>query len=286
MTQLAIALVLTSAVFHATWNLLSKRAGGGLPFVWLFSALMTLIYALPALASFIITQYTLTPDHLFAMLVTSALHLVYFLLLTKGYQIGDLSVIYPLARGTGPMLATLGAIVIFHERPTPLAIIGLLCIGIGVFLFTGGMSIFKQSGLQKSILYALLIGLIIASYTMWDKHSVGVLFIPPLIYEWVTDFFRTVVLGTQLRGQWSEVKREWQEHRLEAIGVAILSPLAYLLVLIALTFSPVSYIAPFREVSILFGAIMGTYLLGEGNVRRRWSASAVIVVGVLALAFG
>ncbi len=286
MTNLAIGLVLLSALFHATWNLLSKKAGGSLPFVWLFSFLMTIIYGPIAFISLFILDFDFEPIWLAFMFGTGCLHITYFLMLTRGYRTGDLSIIYPLARGTGPMLATVAAIVLFAERPTVLAIFGIICIGIGVFIFTGGWQVLRDSRSRQAIGYALFTGVIIATYTIWDKYGVSVLLIPPILYEWSGDFFRTVVLGWHVRQRWDEVEVEWQEHRREAIGIAILSPLAYILVLIALQFSPVSYIAPFREVSILVGAIMGTYLLSEGQMKRRWSAATVIVIGVLALAFG
>ncbi len=286
MTQLALGLVLTSAIFHATWNLLSKRAGGGLPFIWLFSFLMTLIYAPFALASFALMEQTITPIWLVFMLGTGLLHIAYFSMLTKGYQTGDLSLVYPLARGTGPLLATITAIILFNERPTLLAIIGILSIGMGVFIFMDGFKSLQDPRARPAIKHALTIGAIIASYTIWDKYAVGILLIPPILYEWSGDLIRTLVFTWWIRHRWDEVRHEWQTHRKEALGIAILSPLAYILVLTALTFSPVSYIAPIREISILIGAMMGTYLLKEGQIKRRWSAALVIVIGVMALAIG
>ena len=78
----------------------------------------------------------------------------------------------------------------------------------------------------------------------------------------------------------------WREHKIEALGVAVLSPLSYILVLTALVFTPVSYVAPAREISILIGAAMGARLLAEGNARRRLAAASVMVLGIVALALG
>ncbi len=286
MTNLALSLVLISAIFHATWNLLSKRAKGGASFVWLFSLLMTLFYAPLALASLIVIDMAYTPLWLLFMLGTGLLHSGYFLMLARGYRSGDLSVIYPLARGTGPMLATLAAILLFDERPTPLALAGVLSVGVGVFIFMGGWAKLRDVDSRQAIGHALMIGVIIATYTIWDKYAVSVLLIPPILYEWSGDLIRTIVLSREVRHQWTEVQSEWRQHRLEAVGIAILSPLAYILVLTALQFSAVSYVAPFREVSILIGAAMGTVFLGEGEIKRRWLAASVIVVGVMALALG
>lgn len=286
MTQIALGLVLVSAVLHATWNLLSKRANGGLPFIWLFSFLMTVIYAPFALASALLMDVTVTPLWVVFILGTGLLHIVYFSMLMRGYQSGELSLVYPLARGTGPLLASVAAVILFQERPTPLAIVGILGIGLGVFIFMDGIKNLKDPRSRPAIKNAIMIGAIIATYTIWDKYAVSVLHIPPILYEWSGDFIRTIFFSFLVVNRWSEVQFEWKHHRKEALGVAVLSPLAYILVLTALTFSPVSYIAPIREISILIGAMMGTYLLHEGDMKRRWLGASVIVIGVMALAIG
>lgn len=287
MSYIALGLVLLSAVLHATWNLFSKQAKGGLPFIWLFSCLMSVIYAPFALATFfLMDNNTVTPLWLVFMVGTGLLHIVYFSMLAKGYQAGELSLVYPLARGTGPLLATIAAALLLHERPSPLAISGILSIGLGVFVFMDGFKNLNDPRSRPAIKYALAIGTIIATYTIWDKYAVSVLMIPPVLYEWSGDLIRTIFFSFLMWNRWSEVRQEWQDHRKEAIGIAVLSPLAYILVLTALTFSPVSYIAPIREVSIVIGAMMGTYFLHEGDVTRRWSGALVIMLGVMALALG
>ena len=82
------------------------------------------------------------------------------------------------------------------------------------------------------------------------------------------------------------VRAEWQAHRREALVVAVLSPLAYILVLTALVFTPVSYVAPAREIGILIGVIFGARLLAEGHARRRLLAAGAMVLGIVALALG
>jgi len=116
MTLLAFALVLTSAILHATWNYLAKRAGGGTLFVWMFSLAGWLLYFPLALAILIIQQPDLGGAALAAILGTSLLHLVYYLLLQRGYRVGDLSIVYPLARGTGPAIASVGAVLLLGTR--------------------------------------------------------------------------------------------------------------------------------------------------------------------------
>ena len=126
----------------------------------------------------------------------------------------------------------------------------------------------------------------IAVYTVWDGYAVSRLAAPPLIFMWLAECFRVLLLSPSVLKNPRELRDEWRRHRLEALIIAVLSPLAYILVLTALTFAPVSYVAPTREISILVGALLGARLLAEGNVRRRLLAASGMVVGVIFLAFG
>ncbi len=145
MTFYALGLVLTAGLFHAVWNLLAKRAGGGgAPFVWLYTALAALLYApVAAVAVFILGETRMGTSGLLFVLGTAALHTGYFLSLQKGYAVGDLSIVYPLARGTGPLLASAAAVALFGERPGPVAVLGIFLIGGGVFVLAwepGGLT--------------------------------------------------------------------------------------------------------------------------------------------------
>lgn len=283
MTGFAVFLVLSAAFVHAGWNFLAKRSGGGAAFVWLFGVISTCLYF--PLAALVVwsQQIQPTPIKLVFMAGSGVLHSVYFLLLQRGYQVGDLSLVYPLARGTGPLLASVIAIAIFGEQPTLLAGIGILLIVGGVVLFTIEPYRQKSSQWLKSTIFALLTGLCISSYTLWDKYAVSQL-LPPLLLDWSSNLTRTMLLTPIAVRQWPIVKREWRGHWREVVGVAVLCPLAYILVLTALTFSPVSYVAPMREVSIVIGAAMGTQLLSEGSSIRRLFAASLIVSGVATIA--
>ncbi|MGB9826731.1 MAG: EamA family transporter, partial [Desulfofundulus sp.] len=220
------------------------------------------------------------------MLGSGMLHSFYFILLDKGYQVGDLSIVYPLARGTGPLISTLVAIVYLGERPSLVALAGALLIGVGVFTLTGNPAKLKEPEARKPVLFALLCGTAIASYTIWDKLAVSTYRIPPLIEDWAPNVVRVLLLTPYAVRNWGRVTEEWQIHKAEAIGVAALCPLSYILVLTAMAFSPVSYIAPARESSILIGTVMGTRLLSEGNVRAKLLGASAIVLGIVALSAG
>ena len=284
MSLLALTLVLTSAVLHATWNLLAKRSNGGAVFTWLFAALTSIIYAPVAATFYLITRPTLTLAHLGITAVSAAIHVAYFLSLQRGYRAGDLSLVYPLARGTGPLLATVAAILFLGERPTYLALTGTALVVFSVFMLAGGFDALSSGRNRSATLYGLLTGLFIACYTVWDGYAVSVALIPPLLFFWLSEVIRTLFLLPVALKNPAEVRREWREHKREALGIALLSPLAYVLVLTALVFTPVSYVAPTREVSILIGTLFGARLLAEEDGARRLVAASGMVLGVALLA--
>jgi len=217
---------------------------------------------------------------------TAVLHLGYFLMLQSGYRTGDLSLVYPLARGTGPVLSVGAAILLLGERPTPVVMGGAFLIGIGIFLLAGNPASLGHPGARRAVSFALLTGALIAAYTLWDKHAVSVLRIPPILLDWGGNLGRALLLTPAALGRRQEVRALWLTHRHEVVLVAVLTPMAYILVLTAMVFTPVSYVAPAREISILVGTAMGSRFLAEGDALRRLTAAAAIVLGVAALALG
>ncbi len=291
MSLFAISLILAAAVVHATWNFLAKRVGGSAAFVWLFAVLSVVLYAPLALFVLFTQNVTLEAPHWLFIFGSGLIHSFYFLALQRGYSVGDLSLVYPLARGTGPLLSTLAAILFFGERPSLLAGAGAALVVVGVFLLTASATARVDARAARkhrawAIGYGLLTGILIATYTLWDKRAVSVLAIPPLVYENFAALARAVLLAPIGIRRWSQVKEEWRVHRKEVLGVALLSPLSYWLVLTAMVTTPVSYVAPARELSILFGTVMGARLLSEGDARRRLAAAGAVVAGVAALAWG
>ena len=286
MSLFALGLVLVSAVAHATWNLYAKRASGGPAFVWLFDVASTVLYAPLALIVVLRPHEPITLLGFGFIAGSAVLHLAYFLMLQQGYRIGDLSLVYPLARGTGPMLSASAAIIFFGERPGPLAIGGAALIGVGTFFLAGGGGSMRQASARRAILFALATGGIIAAYTLWDKRAVSSLGIPPLLLNWSLGLGRVGLLAPYALRQRAKIATIWRSYRREVLVVATLSPLSYILVLTALAFTPVSYVAPAREISILIGVLLGTQLLAEGHTRQRLIAAGAMVLGVVGLALG
>lgn len=282
MTGLGLVLVLIAAAFHAFWNLLAKRAGGGAAFVWLYAASSTALWTPVTLVSFLRHRHSLNAVDLWFMLASGLTHTIYFLVLQKAYRFGDLSLVYPLARGTGPALSIVGAIALLGERPKPIAFGGAALIVCAIFMFSkpGSGSAAKR---EQAIRLGLLTGTLIAFYTLWDKVAVTKYHIPPILMEWSTSATRVIILlPTALKNQ-SSVARDWTTWRWSAIWIGVLNPLAYLLILFAMTFTPVSYIAPSREISILFGTFLGGHVLREGENGRRLSGACLMVLGIVCL---
>jgi len=286
-TLFALGLILVAAVCHATWNLLAKRVPSGVPLVWLFGTLGALLYAPLALGVILLQRPELGPSQLLFILGSALLHIAYFLLLQHGYRGGDLSLVYPLARGTGPLLATLGAIALFGERPSLLALAGAALIIASIVALTGSVRSLRRAwAADGAVVFGLLTGTVVALYTLWDKHAVSVLAIPPVVLDWGTTTVRSLLLTPIAARRRREVRALWCEYRLMVMGMAVLVPLAYILVLTAMRVTPVSYIAPAREVSILIGTAMGAHLLGEGDRRRRLLAASGMLLGLVALVLG
>jgi len=295
---LAVTLVLVAAVVHPAWNLLARRATDGDPiaFVWLTSFLSTALY-IPIVIALSVSTPTRFHDvrvDLAMIAGTGILHVIYFVLLQRSYRFSEFSLVYPLARGTGPLVTALAAITLFGERLAPLQYAGIAIIVVAIFVIAGGRANRSSApgrtrSLRRSLGYGLMTGLAIASYTLWDKRAVSVLAISPILYDFGRTVSQTLLLApTVLR---SKEKRDvlwttWSQFRREAFGVAILSPLAYVLILYALTRAPVSLVAPLRESSIVIGAFMGAQILKEGQLRRRLVAASLMLAGIIALARG
>lgn len=286
MSSLALALVLAAAFIHATWNLLNKHAGGHATFTWIVAVLSSLLYA-PATIT-IIQVWDIDINFVTIGLIagSAALHTAYFVLLNQAYRVGDLSLVYPLARGTGPLLAALAAILFLGERPSPLAGAGALLIIGGAIVLTTNITRLRQGEADDALMYAAITGLFIAAYTLWDKQAVSHFGIAPLVLDTGANVGRACFLAPVALKYSDQAVAEWREHKYEAIGCAVLIPLAYILVLSAMSFTPVSYVAPAREISILIGTAMGTHFLGEGDVRQRLAGASAMVLGVVGLALG
>jgi len=285
---LALTLILAAALVHASWNYLLKRSGGGIGFVWLFGALSTAIYCPLAIAIVFYQSVAISSAGLSLIVASGVIHTAYYLLLDRAYRSGDLSVVYPIARATGPLITIIVAISFLDERPSALALCGAALVIGGAFFLSLGAGRLQgvRAGIGAGIGFALLTGCTIAAYTLVDKQAVSAAAVPPLVFDWSMNLVRLALTTPLALRRRAEMARAWREHRRTAITVALLNPLSYILVLTAMVFTPVSYVAPAREISILFAALMGTQLLVEGQTGRRSACAGAMAVGVILLTIG
>ena len=279
-----LALVLSAALLHAFWNLLSKKVNGKAPFIWLMYIASTIMYLPVLLYSLQEGEVLWSRPMLWLSLSSAVLHIGYFLILQKGYRSSDLSVVYPLARGTGPLFSFIAAILFFQEPLKLTATVGLFLILGGVLVRTG-LNFRKKNSpkVMDGVLWGVLTGLLIASYTFNDAVAIKNYAISPLVFTFVSNVFCIFLLFPFVAYQKDEIKREVRQHKWTIIAIGLLSPAAYILVLEALKYAPLSVIAPARETSILLGVFMGARVLNEKDWKRRLIASALIMGGIIAL---
>ncbi|MGI9024707.1 MAG: EamA family transporter [Burkholderiaceae bacterium] len=294
MSPLALLLVVIAAFTHASWNLLAKRAAHCRHFNWYYSTGAALLF-LP-LAAFALIDFAprLSVTAVLVLLSTCVLHALYSESLQRGYRAADLSVVYPIARGTGPLISFVGAIFVLGEHPSLVATAGALLVVAGVLVLAGGRRLWRElrtphearGTVVAGLYWGGLTGLLIAAYTLNDGYAVKVLLIPPLLVDYVGNLFRSLVLAPRALRDRAAVALEYPRFWREALGVSILGPAGYILVLYAMTMAPVSHVAPAREMSMMIGAWFGARLLGEGHVMQRVLGAGLIVAGVGALALG
>lgn len=284
---LAFVLVFGAALAHAAWNIIAHGVSrAGLPFLWWGAVASTVLWAFAV-------PFTggLGTDDLWGVgigvLVSGVLHVAYMLVLQHGYRVGNLSTVYATARGTGPFLAVLIAIVLLGERPTPLALVGVAAIIVGVVAIgfvDRGASGSPRRGIDPALLFGLLTGIAIAVYTIWDAHAVRTWNLSPVAFMVGTTLVQIPFYSFAVRRQWGAVRelgrRQWR--RILAFG--ILSPLSYILVLTAITMAPVALVAPLREVSVVLVSLFGAFVLKESRPGWRVAASVVVLAGVILLA--
>jgi len=283
----SVLLVLLAAVTHASWNLLAKRAAhAGAAFLFWSGLFACLIYA--PWAGWLIAAGGIEWNG--AMLacvgLSAVVHLLYSLALQKGYRVADLSVVYPIARGSGPLLSSLAAFVVFAESPGALRLFGLLAVVGGILLIAtdGRLAALVRPEARAGVVWGGATGGLIASYTMVDGYGVKRLGIDAVLLDWFANLLRMAMLAIAIVPRWRESLAAMAGHWRAAIGVGLLSPLGYILVLEAMAKgAPVSIVAPMRELSMMLAAMFGMVLLGEKVGPARLAGCAAMIGGVILL---
>jgi drug/metabolite transporter (DMT)-like permease len=293
MPALALGLVLVAALLHALWNLAAKRAGGDKRFVLLVALLIAALWApLGIWAGW--HAVPLWGGREWGIVAASGLtHLLYFLTLLRGYRVADLTVVYPVARGTGPLLTTLVAVIVLDERLSAFSALGVLAVCGGVFLIAGGPALWRAAAgaaaherLRRGLAWGAATGVLIAGYSVLDGYAVKVLLISPILIDYFGNLLRIPFTLHIALADRAATRTAWRAQWRAALLVAVTSPLAYVMVLYAVRMAPLSHVAPAREVSMLFAALLGGRLLGEADRGLRIAGAACIAAGVALLSAG
>lgn len=286
MSPLVLGLIAIAAIAHATWNVAIKRVGArGSGFLWLSFIVGTLVF-LPFGVWSLIHERVDVVHWLWLAAVSGALQIVYFFLLQFGYRAGDVSVVYPLARGTGPLLTVVFAIILFGERPGALALTGAAVVIVGVVITAGaGRRVLGRSR-RAGVVFGLIIGVLIAVYTLWDSAAVTFGEMPAVGYYWGSVLFQFVLLTPVALRERAQLADTARSHWRAILVVGVLAPVAYVLVLLAIQLAPVSLVAPAREVSVVLVSIAGWLLFREPHPLWRFVGAAVVLAGIALLALG
>ncbi|PYE29895.1 EamA-like transporter family protein [Rhizobium sp. PP-WC-2G-219] len=284
----SLLLVVLASFIHASWNLLAKRAASvGPVFVFAYNLIACVAYA-PWVLYLLIQGDGIAWSWIgvVLLLLSGLIHLAYSLCLQRGYQVADLSVVYPVARGTGPMLSTIGAFFILGEMPSGQGLAGLLLVvvGIGLIATQGDLSAFRRPGGQTGVRWGAATGGLIASYTVVDAYAVKILGIAPVVLDWFSNLLRFFLLAPLVIANPRRAMAAMRGYWWIAVGVGLLSPLSYILVLEALTSgAPLSLVAPMREMSMMVGALLGMVILREKVGPWRIAGCGVLIAGVIFL---
>jgi drug/metabolite transporter (DMT)-like permease len=285
-TSVAFGLVVLAAFSHATWNLLTKQSGHRLVFLW-WTGLVGAVLYLP-LVAWSGPGWPWPTATWAGIGLAAVVRAAYLAALASAYARGDLSQVYPLARGFAPILVPPAAMLLLGERPTGIGILGVLTVGFGVYVlhlpgFARSAWLAPLRALRTGpARWAILTGGMTTVYSVLDAWNVrrGV---PPLFYAWATIPVSALLLAPWAWRTPATCLAEWRAAGARIPVVAVLMTGGYYLILLAVRIAPVSYVAPARELSIVFGTLLGVTVLREPHPAPRLAGAALILAGVLVL---
>ena len=288
MITTGLSLMLLSAVLHATWNLLMKRAGNQEAFAWGIVVSGSVMFVPLAVVLFL--PYPIDPPGYLYALVSTVFQSFYFIFLSRAYSQGDLSLVYPVARGISPMLIPLLAVPLLGETVTLLPALGISFIVLGIYvvswwgrfrkILTRPSTFLRDRG----VCFAVLAGIAIAGYSLSDKR--GVEHAQPFLYMYLQTIGAAVLLAPYIVRRYglASVRKEWTTNTRAMLAAGFLVFVAYGLALTAFSLAQVSYMAPAREFGIVVGVLMGVFVLKDRFGRGRVLGSGFIVGGLALIA--
>jgi len=277
-SPVALGLVIGAAVIHAGWNALAKRAADPLAFLWCAGVVGTVLYLPGVISVLVVGGFRLAA--LPFVIATIVLHAAYFFTLGRAYRSGDLSIVYPIARGLGVVLVPIVAFVALDERLSPTGVLGISLVVAGIVTLHWPRKAARL--IAPGTGWAIATGITIAAYSLVDKA--GVARLSPLAYIGLMELGASIVLAPAMLARREGLRHEWRANRGAILAAGILSPGAYLLVLFAFQLSKAAYIVAGREVSIVFSAVIGSLWMKEGRLGQRLVGAAVVAAGVACVA--
>jgi drug/metabolite transporter (DMT)-like permease len=277
MTGGALALVLGAALLHATWNAILKGGSGNRAVALagisaahaMVGIVMVLIFPAPH------------PDSWFALFVSTVVHYAYYALLYQGYRLGDLSLVYPIARGAAPLLVAVAAVVVIGEVLSPMGWLGLFTICGGIALLT--LQSWNGRASRTAIWVAAALGLAIGVYSAADGIGIRASASPMGYMGWLFLLEFPVPLAIALVRIRTGRVIERRAIKFGLIG-GFLSVTSYAMVLYANTLAPLGAVSAIRESSVIIAALIGVVLFRERPIGGRLLAAAIVAGGVILLA--
>nr|WP_272570008.1 DMT family transporter [Providencia sp. PROV255] len=273
-------MILTASVAHAVWNIASKyKKEDTLVFVWAYSCTSALLWVPISLILIVNGQQNFNWQLVVAALISSILHIAYSLILQSGYERVELGIVYPIARGSGPVLTILFATLFMGEQLSAHALFGALLVIAGIFVVTGNPFRSRSRPLQ-GLLWGAVTGAGIACYTLWDGYSVITLHLEPVSYYASTILLQSLIMTPAVMRRQHHIQTVVRIDIIPILIIAVCSPLAYILVLTAMQSMPLALVAPLRESSIVIGSLFSYYLFRENHLARRIAGAVVVLSGI------
>jgi drug/metabolite transporter (DMT)-like permease len=288
MSGIALAIVLVAAFLHACWNFLAKKSHNKIVFIWWFLLIATIVYS-----PMFLYLYSSAAISLFGwgcIIATGVIHALYFWFVGGAYERGDLSLVYPLSRGSGPLFVPILAVVLLDEKLSMMGMAGIALVIFGIYsIHLQSFSIHSylaplRTAPKSASLWAFTTGLTIAAYSLVDKIGVQVVFPPVYIYLMFAISLLLLSPIVVLRHT-AAIKTEWRANKVFILINGVLVLATYLMILFAFQISKVSYVVAAREVSIVFSAFFGIFALREKNACQKIIGSALIAMGVVIIGF-
>jgi len=275
---LAIAAAITSAIIHASWNAALKGGRGDR----IADAFLIAVGGILVSLGLFATMGLPAPASWPFLGISVLIHLIYWTLLFKAYDLGDLSHTYTLSRGTAPLLVTLGAIIAAQEVPPLVKAGGMVLVSIGV-LFVG----FSPNAPLGASLWAIVLGVSIAGYSLNDALGARLSGNPALYVGWTSGLMGVPMVAFCFwrRGS-ARLLADARVAPIRGITIGMLSFAGYGLVLWAQTFAPIGQVTALRETSVVWGALIAFVFLREQLGVRRWLGAAIVALGAGLIAFG